>query len=126
MEPAYDYTIDVAASTLTFLRGLTVNALVIADFMASAAFLTPSGTVNTVLLSPIAPDGVKTVFTGLTVAANGHLVNVAKNEELQVSLNGYIQQPGASYSASGATITFNQAPESDANVFIVWFGPTNP
>jgi hypothetical protein len=78
------------------------------------------------LLSPIVPDGVKTLFTGLTVASNGHAVNVAKNEELLVSVDGVQQQPGAAYNAAGAQITFAEAPFATALIFIVWFGPANP
>jgi hypothetical protein len=126
LEPTFDFTVDTVASSVTFLRPLTLNSIVAFDLLVPVAQLTPSGTVNTVLLSPIVPDGVKTVFTGLTVAMNGHAVNVAKNEELQVSVNGIIQQPGASYSANAATITFVEAPEVSAVIFITWFGPPNP
>jgi hypothetical protein len=126
LEPTFDFTVDTVGSAITFLRGLTVNSLVIFDFLTPTTQLTPSGTVNTVLLNPIVPDGATTTFTGLTVAMNGHAVNVAKNEELHVSINGVIQQPGTAYNASAATITFAEAPEASANVFIVWFGPANP
>jgi hypothetical protein len=126
LEPTNDFTIDIVGSTVTFLRGLTLNSIVTFDLLTPATQLTPSGTVNTVLLNPIAPDGTTTHFTGLTVAMNGHAVNVAKNEELLVSVNGVQQSPGAAYNASAATITFAQAPESDAVVFIIWFGPMNP
>ena len=126
LEPTYDFTIDTVGSSITFLRGLTLNSIVTFDMLVPATALTPSGTVNTVLLNPITPDGTTTHFTGLTVAMNGHPANVAKNEELLVSVNGVQQSPGAAYSATGATITFTQAPESDAVVFIIWFGPANP
>ena len=126
LEPTYDFTIDTVGSSITFLRGLTLNSIVTFDMLVPATALTPSGTVNTVLLNPITPDGTTTHFTGLTVAMNGHAVNAAKNEELLVSVNGVQQSPGAAYSATGATITFVQAPESDAVVFIIWFGPMNP
>ena len=126
LEPAYDFTIDTVGSSITFLRGLSVNSIVTFDLLTPAAQLTPSGTVNTVLLNPITPDGTTTHFTGLTVAMNGHAVNVSKNEELLVSVNGVQQSPGGAYTASAATITFTQAPESDAVVFLVWFGPANP
>ena len=126
LEPTFDFTVDTVASAVTFLRPLTLNAVVIFDLLTPTTQLTPSGTVNTVLLSPIVPDGVKTVFTGLTVASNGHAVNVAKNEELSVSVDGVIQQPGAAYNASAAQITFAEAPAANANIFIVWFGPANP
>ena len=126
LEPGFDYTIDIVGSSVTFLRGLTLNTIVTFDILTPVAQLTPSGTVNTVLLNQIVPDGSKTVFTGLTVAMNGHPTNIAKNEELQVSVNGVVQSPGAAYNAGGSTITFAQAPEADAVVFIVWFGPMNP
>ena len=126
LEPTFDFTVDTVASAVTFLRPLTLNAVVIFDLLTPTSQLTPSGTVNTVLLSPIVPDGVKTAFTGLTVASNGHPANVAKNEELLVSVDGVGQQPGAAYNANAATITFAEAPAVNANVFIVWFGPANP
>ena len=126
LEPTYDFTIDTVGSSITFLRGLTLNSIVTFDLLTTATALTPSGTVNTVLLNPITPDGTTTHFTGLTVAMNGHAANVAKNEELLVSVNGVQQSPGAAYNATGATITFVQAPESDALIFIIWFGPANP
>jgi hypothetical protein len=126
LEPTFDFTVDTVGSSITFLRGLTLNALATFDLLTPATSLTPSGTVNTVLLNPITPDGTTTVFTGLTVAMNGHPTNVTKNEELHVSVNGVIQAPGSSYNATGATITFVEAPEASANIFIVWFGPANP
>ena len=124
VEPVYDYTVDTVGSSITFLRALPVGVLVIFDLLTSAAQLAPSGSVNTVLVSPITPDGVKTTFTGLTVASNGHAVNVAKNEELLVSVDGVQQQPGTAYNASAAQITFAEAPRADALIFIIWFGPS--
>jgi hypothetical protein len=126
LEPTFDFTVDTVASSVTFLRALTLNAVVAFDLLTPVAQLTASGTVNTVLLNPIVPDGVKTAFTGLTVASNGHPANVAKNEELSVSVDGVIQQPGAAYNAAAATITFAEAPAANANIFILWFGPANP
>jgi hypothetical protein len=126
LEPAFDFTVDTVASSITFLRSLTLAAVVCFDILTPASQLTPSGTVNTVLLNPIVPDGVRTNFTGLTVAMNGHAVNVAKNEELQVSVDGVIQQPGGAYTASGASVTFSEAPPASALIFITWFGPANP
>lgn len=74
------------------------------------------------LLSPLAPDGTTTVFA-LKVAHNGVATNVAKNEELLVSVDGIQQSPGAAYNASGSQITFAEAPLATALIFIVWFGP---
>jgi hypothetical protein len=126
LEPTFDFTVNTATSTITFLRGLTVNSVAMFDLLSPKAQLSPSGSVNTVMLNPIVPDGVKTNFTGLTVASNGHAVNVGKNEELLVSVDGVIQQPGGAYTATGATITFAEAPLANALVTIVWFGPVSP
>jgi hypothetical protein len=126
LEPTFDFTLNVATSTITFLQALPLNTLVTFDILVPAANLTASGTVNTVLVTPIAPDGTTTTFTSLKVNSNGHLINVAKNEELQVVVNGVHQSPGAAYNASGSTLTFAEAPEANALIFILWFGPANP
>ena len=122
LEPTVDFTVDTVASSVTFLRPLVANAIVIFDLLTPVAQLTPGGTVSTVLLTPIAPDGVKTNFA-LTVAHSGAPTNVGKNEELLVVINGVPQRPGNAYNASAASITFVEAPEADAIIFIVWFGP---
>ena len=125
LTPTLDFSLDTVGSSVTFLHGLSLNSIVAFDMLTPASMLAPSGSANTVLLNPITPDGTKTVFTGLTVAAGGAAVNVAKNEELLVSVNGVQQSPGAAYNATGSTITFAQAPEADALIFIVWFGPSS-
>ena len=122
--PTDDYSINVASSTVTFVRPLSANAIAGFDILTPVSQLTPSGSVNTVLVNAITPDGVKTHFAGLTAAASGAPVSAAKSEELLVSVNGVQQSPGASYSATADSIDFVQAPEADANVFIVWFGPS--
>jgi hypothetical protein len=123
LEPTVDFTVDTVGSSVTFLRPLSANALATFDILTPTTQLSPAGSANTLLVSPIVPDGVKTVFTGLTVAANGNPLNVARNEELLVSVDGVQQQPGAAYNASVAQITFAEAPLATANIFIVWFGP---
>ena len=122
LEPTVDFTVDTAASTVIFLRPLVANAIVVFDLLVPAAQLTPSGSASTVLLSPITPDGTTTIFA-LKVAHNGVAANVAKNEELLVSVDGIQQSPGAAYNASGNQITFAEAPLATALIFIVWFGP---
>ena len=122
LEPTVDFTVDTVASSVTFLRPLVANTIVMFDLLTPVAQLTPGGTVNTVLLSPIAPDGTKTSFN-LFVAHNGAPTNVAKNEELLVVVDGVQQSPGAAYNASAGAITFVEAPRADSVVFVVWFGP---
>ena len=122
LEPTVDFTVDTVASSVAFLRPLSAGAVVAFDLLTPVAQLSPSGSVNTVLLSPLVPDGVKTVFN-LFVASSGSPANVAKNEELLVSVDGVQQSPGAAYNASAGSITFVEAPRADALIFIVWFGP---
>ena len=121
---AGDYSVNTVSSVVTFVRPLSANAIAGFDLLTPVSQLSPSGSVNTVLVNAIAPDGVKTHFAGLTAAASGAPVSAAKSEELLVSVNGVQQSPGASYSATADSIDFVQAPEADANVFIVWFGPS--
>lgn len=122
LEPTADYTVDTVASTVTFLRPLPAGAVAGFDILTPTSQLAPSGTVSTVLLSPITPNGATTVFP-LTVAHSGLAASIAKNEELMVSVDGVQQAPGAAYNASLAQITFAEAPRADALIFIVWFGP---
>ena len=122
LEPTVDFTVDTVASSVTFLRPLPLNAIVMFDLLTPVAQLTPGGTVSTVLLTPLAPNGTTKTFP-LSVAHNSAPTNVAKNEELLVVVNGVPQRPGNAYNASAASITFVEAPEADAIIFIVWFGP---
>ena len=122
LEPTVDFTVDTVGSSVTFAHGLTVNSIVTFDILTPTSQLTPSGSASTVLLAPLAPDGTTTVFA-LKVAHNGVATNVAKNEELLVSVDGIQQSPGAAYNAAAAQITFVEAPRADALIFIVWFGP---
>jgi hypothetical protein len=126
LEPTLDFSVNTATSTVTLLRPLSAAAMVAFDLLTPAVQLTPSGSANTVLLNAIVPDGVKTVFSGLTVAMNGHATNIGKNEELLVSVDGVQQSPGVAYTASVATLTFVEAPGADAKIFLIWFGPVNP
>ena len=52
-------------------------------------------------------------------------MSTARSEELLVSVDGVIQQPGVSFTASGATIDFVEAPAASAVVFMTWFGPAS-
>ena len=52
LEPTYDFTVDTVASASPSCAALRVNSIVTFDLLTPAAQLTPSGSVNTVLLSP--------------------------------------------------------------------------
>ena len=123
LTPTDDYAVNVASSTVTLARPMSLNAVVGFDILTPVSQLSPSGSAKTYLLSPLAPDGVATVFT-LTVAAGSPVVNVAHNEELLVVLDGVQQSPGQAYNASGNQITFAQPPDANSVIFIIWFGPS--
>ena len=122
VEPVFDFTLDVPSSTVTFLRPLTLNTLVIFDLLTPRTSLAPVGSATATLTKPITPDGTTTTFT-LAKASDSSALNVAHNEELLVSVDGVLQQPGAAFTASGSTITFVEAPLASALVFITWLGP---
>ena len=123
LTPTDDYAVNVASSTVTLARPMVLNAVVGFDILTPVSQLSPAGSAKTYLLSPLAPDGVLTVFP-LAVAAGSPVVNVAHNEELLVSVDGVQQSPGQAYNASGNQITFAQPPDANALIFIVWFGPS--
>ena len=92
------------------------------DLLTPVAQLTPGGTVSTVLLTPIAPNGSTTAFP-LTIAHSGAPTNVAKNEELAGRRQWRAAAPWQCLQRQRRLITFAEAPEADAIVFTVWFGP---
>ena len=108
-----DWTLDSATSTVTFLRPLRLGDIVSFDILMANEKLGP-GAVNSWSLSlSEAKDGTRVSFTLLMEDGSGPTVTVSRNEELLVSLDGVVQEPGVSYSSSGSTITFSQAPAAD-------------
>jgi hypothetical protein len=119
-----DWTVDNATSTVTLLRPVRLEDLISFDIFMPNEALGP-GAVHAWALNPLTgKDGVKTVFALTTKESPGVPVTVVKHEELIVSLDGVVQEPGVSFTASGANITFAQAPAADAYTFITWFRPT--
>jgi hypothetical protein len=118
-----DWTLNNATSTVTFLRPLRLGDIVSFDILMANSKLGPGQVYVWALKKAEAQDGVRTTFTLSTKAAGGPAVTISKNEELLVSLDGVVQEPAVSYSATGATITFAQAPAADAYIFFTWFRP---
>ena len=63
-------------------------------------------------------DGSETSFT--LKVSNLDITPTAQN--LLISINGVIQEPGSAYSMNGSTITFSEAPARDASFFGVVMG----
>jgi len=68
------------------------------------------GTFEPVKLKSITPDG-STAYS--LQYANNAAYSITNQNSLLVSLNGVIQEPGSSFTASGSTITFSSAVASD-------------
>ena len=118
-----DFTVNPTTSTITLLRPMRLGDIIAFDLFMPNTMLGP-GAVNAWVLKPLTgKDGVKVTFALETVAGTP-IVTVVKTEELIVSLDGAIQEPGIEYTASGANITFAQAPAADAKTFITWFAST--
>lgn len=120
-----DFVVDAASSTLTLQNiAVTAGSIVQWDLLVSPDNLVP-GNVHTfkAALTPTVPDGVAKNFT-MTYSHPVHgitPVNVTDGAQLQVCLDGIIQEPGADYSAAGNTLTMATAPIAGAHFWVVWF-----
>jgi len=116
---------SVASNVLTINTPLRAGDMVQWDLLIPAGKLAP-GTVNAFKMKPVALDGSTQDFplqyidpdSGDTVDAS-----VGDGNQLMVSLDGCIQEPGKDYTASGATIHFAEAPGADAALWIIWYQP---
>ena len=117
-----DYVIDVPTSTITLSRPLRAEDVALIDILVPVDQLRP-GAVAVYALNDITPkDGVTKIFSlSIKNPNTGIPVAVQRPEELLVSVDGSIQQPGVHYQASLATITFTEAPLADSVTFITWY-----
>jgi hypothetical protein len=119
-----DYVIDTASSMLTLAIAAPAGSVVQWDLLVPPDDLVP-GNVHTfkVVLNPAAPDGVNRTFTMQYAHPIGGLqpVNVTDGAQLQVSIDGIIQEPGVDYVATGAALTLAVAPLAGAHFWVVWF-----
>lgn len=122
--PTTDYSINTSTNTLTLVVPATINSIVQWDLLASPATLAP-GAVNAfkVQLTPPAPDGSNKIFTMQYMSPTLGLkpVNISDGSQLQVSLDGIVQEPGGDYTATAATLTFALAPPANSHFWAVWF-----
>ena len=68
-------------------------------------------------------DGISPAFndsvTEFTVTSSGASVLLQSPQQLILSLDGVIQEPGVAYSVSGSKVTFSAAPNTNATFFAV-------
>ena len=122
-----DYYVDAAASSVIFARALPAGAMVAIDVLQSASTLAP----NKVRVVPIqninTPPGTQNgTTTGFTLRLKADPLQspvMGAAEELVVSVDGVIQEPGVQFVVAGSQIHFTNAPSADSYVFILWYGP---
>lgn len=121
-----DFNVNAGANTLTLNNiAITAGSIVQWDLLVPPDKLIP-GNIHTfkVKLTPTLPDGTTTVFTmqyNSPVSGTYQPVNVTDGSQLQVSLDGIVQEPGSDYSATGNTLTMVTAPIVGAHFWVVWF-----
>jgi hypothetical protein len=114
------YTVDPANSRITLTTPATLNEVVIFDFLdPMMEFLAG---ITLIDFTP-APDGTNKVFN-LFVHGGSTPAAVVRSEDLEVSVDGVVQEPIISYSAYSSQMTLVDAPRADSAMFVVWFGPT--
>ena len=114
------YTVNSTTSVITLTNACTAGQSVIFDFLdPMMEFLAG---ITLLDFSP-APDGTNTVFN-LTVHVGGAAAAIVRSEDIEVSVDGVIQEPIVNFTAYSNQVTFADAPRADAQMFIVWYGPT--
>jgi hypothetical protein len=122
--PELDYTIDSGSSILTLSVAAPLDSIVQWDLLVPTADLVPGNVHNfKAILTPSAPDGTNRIFTLQYPHPVGGLqpVEVTDGDQLQVSIDGIIQEPGVDYSADEDVLTMSVAPAADARFWVVWF-----
>jgi hypothetical protein len=114
------YTVNSTTSVITLTNACTAGQSVIFDFLdPMMEFLAG---ITLLDFSP-APDGTTKIFN-LTVHVGGAAAAIVRSEDIEVSVDGVIQEPIVSFTAYSNQVTFVDAPRTDAEMFIVWYGPT--
>ena len=128
-----DWVLDPLTSTVTFVDGLKDGDIAQIDILAPGDGGAGTARVQTQSLldfnvdpatgTPGQIDGVRTTFP-LCLASAGHEpVAVTRPQELQVSVDGVLQQPGIDYAVASTNITFVEAPLVGARAWALWYGP---
>jgi hypothetical protein len=118
-----DYTVDAPTATLTLAFAASAGSVVQWDVLVSSSQLA-SGAVNAHKILTLTPDGTTQDFTlQYTDPTTSDTVDAAVGDgaQLQVSLDGVLQEPGGDYTASGNTLHFAVAPLATAHLWAVWY-----
>jgi hypothetical protein len=133
-----DFTVDVATSTLHINQPLPGGSIVQWDQWLAPSQLAPGSVVAYKLLDmdrdpvtndPGEFDGVRTTFPMRYVSqTNGAITPCAPGDgvQLQVSLDGVMQEFGIDFSTAGSDMVFADPPPAGSKVWSVWYQPGTP
>jgi hypothetical protein len=116
-----DYTFNYATSTLTLATIPPTGSIVAIDILQDPLSLGPTLILREMLMPLVGFDGVETTFD--LIATSGTNIVVNDPVDLNVLLDGVMQEPGVDYvlSTNGSQIIFSVPPTADAACFIVYF-----
>jgi hypothetical protein len=127
-----DWTLDPVTSVLTLASPTKAGDLIHIDVLTPAADLAPSRVQTLTLMDfdidpvtdlPGQINGTRTVFPLMLVGPPHVPVSVNSAQELFVSVDGVVQQPGIDFSTIGGnSIAFAEAPTTGAKAWAQWYG----
>jgi hypothetical protein len=127
-----DWLIDNNTSTVTMNQPLKLGDTVQIDLLAPASSLAPSRVQTQQLLDfdidpatdlPGEIDGATASFPLVAVPPPHAPIPVTSAQELFVSVDGVVQQPGTDYNVSGGAIHFGEPLIQGARAWALWYGP---
>lgn len=133
-----DYTVDPNTNTLTILVPLTENSIVQWDLLLTPADLAPGSVIAHKLFdvdkdpttnAPGEFDGVTTEFPLYYISSVDGTTNPCApgtGVQLQVSLDGVMQEFGEDFTTTGANLVFSEAPPPTTKFWGVWYQPGQP
>jgi hypothetical protein len=118
-----DYTVNLAASTVTIATPLPAGAMVCIDVLTDPSDLAPAGLITVQKLRKFTFDGTTTTFPLLDNLTLAPVVPAGDAAQLKINLEGVDQEPGGDFvlAAAGASVQFVAAPPADARNFVVYF-----
>jgi hypothetical protein len=119
--PTLDY--NVSGDSIVLTMPATVNSVLQWDLLIPNSNLTPTGVHAFKVILTGAIDGTNRNYTmQYNHPTNGlQPVSVTNGSQLQVSLDGIVQEPGADYTATTNTLNMVAAPPAGAHFWVVWF-----
>jgi hypothetical protein len=118
-----DYAVDTSTSTLTLAIAAPAGSIVQWDLLVPSDDLVPGNIHSFKTIIAPAPNGSATTFTMTYAHPTGGIlpVEVTDGAQLQVSVDGIVQEPGVDYSATDDVLTMAKAPAADCRFWVVWF-----